>query len=175
VSNGRCQPPDARAVWRGFVAFARRPVELDDVAPGYTEDKIRRRWTDERIRATLNLYLRQKSGWPTPEEFRADGFGQLRDAITRSGGIDRWLAEFGLPEPHHCRGTRTWWTDERIEAELRRFAAGHEVFPTRREFRHAGETALLGALHRHGGIVLWAARLGLPRRERYSGRISAAV
>jgi hypothetical protein len=142
------------------------------VEPPQTRE-IRRRWTDERIRATLNLYLKDKSAWPTPEEFRADGFGQLLDAITRSGGVDRWLAEFGLPDPHHLRGRRTWWTDERIEAELRRFAAGQEVFPTRREFRRAGETALLGALHRHGGAVRWAERLGLPRRERHSGRIVA--
>jgi hypothetical protein len=49
------------------------------------------------------------------------------------------------------------------------------VFPTVRESRRAGQTALLTALCRHGGIVLWAARLGLPRRERYSGRVSAAV
>jgi hypothetical protein len=95
----------------------------------------------------------------------------VRDAITCSGGIDRWLVEFGLPDPHHLRGQRTWWTDERIEAELRRFAAGRAVFPAVREFRQAGETALLVALRRHGGTEQWAARLGLPRRERYSGRV----
>jgi hypothetical protein len=53
---------------------------------------------------------------------------------------------------------------------VRRFAAGREVFPTVREFRRAGQTGLLGALRRHGGVELWAARVGLPRRERYSGR-----
>jgi hypothetical protein len=94
------------------------------------EPPLRRQWTRERIRATLKLYLKDKAAWPTPEEFRADGFGQLRDAITRAGGIDPWLAEFGLSAPHHLRGPRVWWTDERIEGELRSFAAGRELFPT---------------------------------------------
>ena len=57
------------------------------------------------------------------------------------------------------------WTDERTDAALRRFAAGHEVLPTRREFARAGETALLDALHRHGGTELWAARLGCRDRR----------
>jgi hypothetical protein len=75
--------------------------------------------------------------------------------------------------PSHLRGTRIWWTDERLETALRRFAEGHEVFPTRREFRRASQTGLLVALHRHGGLELWAARFGLPRREPHSGRIVA--
>ena len=84
-----------------------------------------------------------KRAWPTPAEFRADGLGQLRAAITAHGGIDRWAHEFGLPPPHRLRGSRTWWTEERIEAELRRFAAGREVFPAAREFRRAGQAQLL--------------------------------
>jgi hypothetical protein len=132
---------------------------------------LKRTWTEERIRATLHLYLKGKKAWPTRQEFRADGFGQLRLAITRSGGIDRWAAEFSLPS-RRLRGQGVWWTDERIEAELQRFAAGHEVFPSRREFQRAGETPLLGALDRHGGADLWARRVGLLRRERCSGRLS---
>ncbi len=116
------------------------------------EPAIKRRWTEERIRATLTLYLTDKQVWPTPAQFRADGFGQLRDAITRCDGIGAWLTEFGLPAPHRHRGKRTWWTDERREAELRRLAAGHDVFPTVREFRLAGQVGLLGAMRRHGGI-----------------------
>lgn len=73
-----------------------------------------------------------------PAELWADGFGQMRAAITRSGGIDRWLVDFGLAAPHRLRGRRVWWTRERTEAELRHFVAGHQLFPTRREFRRAG-------------------------------------
>ena len=36
----------------------------------------------------LNVYLSDKTAWPTPAKFRAVGFGQLRAAIRRSGGID---------------------------------------------------------------------------------------
>jgi DNA invertase Pin-like site-specific DNA recombinase len=166
---GRGRLHDQVVLQGGTRLWAQR---LDVEHPG--EPPLKRQWTRERIRATLDLYLKDKAAWPTPEEFRADGFGQLRDAITRDGGIDTWLAEFGLPAPHHLRGPRVWWTDERLEAELRNFAAGREVFPTVREFRRAGRTGLLGALRRHGGGELWASRLGLPRRERYSGRIAAA-
>jgi hypothetical protein len=103
----------------------------------------------------------------------ADGFGQLRDAITRSGGIDRWLAEFDLPEPHHCRGTRTWWTDERIEAELRRFAAGQEVF---RHAASSGGPERLRSWARRTGTAGWCCgQGGSACPERYSGRVSAAV
>jgi hypothetical protein len=122
------------------------------------------------IRATLKLYLSDKPAWPSPEQFRADGFGQLREAVTRSGGIDRWAAELELAPPHRLRGRRVWWTEERVEAELRRFTDGLTVFPTVREFRNAGETGLLGAVRRHGGTALWAGRLGLAQREPHSGR-----
>jgi hypothetical protein len=166
----------ARAPARSGRPAGRRPAVCAATGRRAPRDPaIKRRWGEERIRGTLKLYLQDKSAWPSPEEFRSDGFGQLRAAITRDGGIDRWLAEFGMPAPHHLRGKRTWWTEERIEGELRRFAAGHEAFPTQREFRRAGQTALLGALRRHGGIALWATRLGLPRRERYSGRVNAAA
>jgi hypothetical protein len=124
--------------------------------------------TDERIRATLNLYVNDRVRFPTPEQFREDGLGQLREVIREHGGIDRWAHEFGLPPPHRLRGAKTWWTDERIDAELRPFTAGREVFPARREFRGAGQGALLGAMCRHGGVATWADRLGLPRRERHS-------
>ncbi len=147
-------------VWARRLGIAPRPAVL------------RRPWTDERIRATLSLYLSDRVRFPTPAEFRADGLAHPRDAITAQGGVDRWAHEFGLPPPHRLRGAQTWWTDERIDAELRRFTEGRAVFPTQREFRHANRGALLAALRRHGGMAPWAARLGLPRRQRYSGRVA---
>jgi hypothetical protein len=61
----------------------------------------------------------------------------------------------------------------RIEGELRRFTGGPAVFPTQREFRVSGQSALLGAMRRHGGVDLWAAKIGLPRLARYSGKVPA--
>jgi hypothetical protein len=120
-------------------------------SPGPTVMRI---WTEERIRATLHLYLKDKLTWPTRTQFRADGLGQLRFPITRSGGVDRRVGEFGLPAPHHLRGQRVWWPDERLEDELRRFAADRKVFPTGGEFQRADQSALLGAVRRHGGTKL---------------------
>ena len=68
------------------------------------------------------------------------------------------------------RETARDWTDARIEAELRRLV-GHETrFPSVRRFDEAGRRDLYGAIVRHGGSQLWAARLRLepPRRGRPS-------
>jgi hypothetical protein len=81
--------------------------------------------------------------------------------------------QIGLMPPHRLRGRSVWWTDERIEAQLRRFVVDCDVFPTRREFLDAGEGALLGAMRRHNGPNAWAARMGLPRREPHSGCVGA--
>jgi len=51
-------------------------------------------WTDERIRSTLELYLRRKRHWPTGTELIRDGQAGLYDAIVGRGGVRRWHAEF---------------------------------------------------------------------------------
>lgn len=60
------------------------------------------------------------------------------------------------------------WTDTRIEAELRWLVGAETRFPSVRRFDEAGRRDLYGAIVRHGGSQLWAARLRLepPRRGR---------
>jgi len=53
-------------------------------------------WTEERIRAALDLYLRRKRRWPTNAQFRADGLGGLVSAVTHTGGAGRWSAELSM-------------------------------------------------------------------------------
>jgi hypothetical protein len=61
------------------------------------EIRSREGWTEPRIRAGLELYLRRKRRLPTQEEFEADGLGGLNNAMRRTGGVRRWSTEFPLP------------------------------------------------------------------------------
>jgi DNA invertase Pin-like site-specific DNA recombinase len=58
--------------------------------------RSREPWTEERVRAGLRLYLAGKQQWPSCAEFSADGLGRLRDAVARTGGMQRWVVEFPL-------------------------------------------------------------------------------
>lgn len=136
--------------------------------------ELRHRWTEPRVRATRTLYREGKQAWLAVGEFEADGFGQLRAAPVHAGGVEHWADEFELAIDHHLRGSVSYWTQARLEAELRRFAAGCDVFPTYAEFRRTGHGGLLTGLRRHGGLDVWAARMGLARRARCSGRASVA-
>lgn len=53
------------------------------------------RWTDELIEQELRTYLGDRTDWPRPAEFRADGRGGLYLAASRSGGIGRWRSLLG--------------------------------------------------------------------------------
>ena len=59
--------------------------------------RSREAWTELRIRAGLELYLRRKRRFPTQERFQADGLASLHGAVRRTGGVQRWSAELGLP------------------------------------------------------------------------------
>ena len=62
-------------------------------------------WTDDRIRAALQLYLRRKRRWPTSTQFRADGLSSLHRGLREAGGVQRWSAELGTPlGPKQRRG-----------------------------------------------------------------------
>jgi hypothetical protein len=56
------------------------------------------------------------------------------------------------------------WTDEKIEAELRRVTGAIGSFPTANELRGIGMNDLCCAATKTGGLVAWAARLGLSRK-----------
>jgi hypothetical protein len=56
----------------------------------------RRRWTQERIRATLEDFCAGRDSWPSPAEFRQAGRFDLYVAASRYGGIGFWISELGL-------------------------------------------------------------------------------
>lgn len=56
----------------------------------------KRTWTDERIASELAEFCRGRNTWPSVQEFRDAGRGDLYSAVTRYGGRARWAAELGL-------------------------------------------------------------------------------
>jgi hypothetical protein len=135
--------------------------------PGYVP-----RWTEERVRADLDQFLRSWERWPSRLEFEAAGQQALRDAVRRLGGSARWAAEFGLPLQNLKSGSNLVWTDERIEAELRGVLDGRDAWPTRRELARVGSFGLATAVAQRGGTAYWARRLGfeVPPRAGMGGR-----
>ena len=55
-----------------------------------------RKWTEARIEKELRAFLSERSAWPSPEEFQAQGRGSLYAAASRSGGIGRWRRIVGM-------------------------------------------------------------------------------
>src|SRR3954453_17670700 len=56
-----------------------------------------RRWTPERIRAELAKLCEGRTTWPSAQEFKSAGRGDLYVAASRPGGLAHWAAELELP------------------------------------------------------------------------------
>ncbi|MCA1701131.1 MAG: hypothetical protein LC790_20420 [Actinobacteria bacterium] len=94
--------------------------------------------------------------FPTLAWLERHGPSGLAAAVTHTGGGAHWASVLHMPPPAPAR-----WTDERIEAELRRICHNLERWPTRDEFRAAGAQGLLRAIYSGHGSRWWAQRLGL--------------
>jgi hypothetical protein len=128
-------------------------------------------WTKERVRLELAPLLAGREHFPSATEVRQGAGNALWRAILRTGGPDRWAAEFGLPRANRRAGSQRSWTDERIERELRRFLANRDEWPSAGEFNDANLASLFTAIYTYGGVELWAARMNVSLRPpRNSGR-----
>jgi hypothetical protein len=67
-----------------------------------SEERGRRRWTNERIRAELEAFCAGHESWPSAAEFKAAGHSDLYVAASRYGGVGFWASELGF-----CRPGRT--------------------------------------------------------------------
>lgn len=118
-------------------------------------------WTEERVRADLEDFLRGRTFWPSRLEFEAAGRKPLRDAIRRLGGPERWATEFKLPLQNLKSGSKRAWTEQRIETELRSVLKGRGTWPPRSELKQKSRFGLANAVAHNGGAGYWASRLGL--------------
>ena len=94
--------------------------------------------------------------FPTLVWLKRHGAPGLAAAVSRTGGTAHWAHVLNMPPPPPAR-----WTDELIEAELRRVCRHATRWPSRAEFHAAGATGLLQAVYAGHGSRWWARRLGL--------------
>jgi hypothetical protein len=118
-------------------------------------------WSEGRVRRELSQAWEGRDRWPTADEFRAMGLGQLRLAASAFGSPEVWAREIGVKFSLHQRRCCARWTAERIEATLRGLCAGSESWPTKPEFESAGLLGLYEAIARAGTRQHLAAKLGL--------------
>ena len=145
-----------------------------------------RRWTDERIHATLAEFFGDRTTWPTSREFDEAGLHPLREALRHYGGPERWSHEMGVawtprqrptPRPQapprpssQPRGPRPKWTEHTIAVGLERFLNGRRDWPRHAEFVAAGQKGLYHAVLKHGGPRTWADRMGVESIDPRAGR-----
>ena len=79
---------------------------------------------------------------------------------------------YQLVEPQSQQ--RRQWTNDRIRTSLEAFCAGHDSWPSARDFKTAGHADLYVAASRYGGIAFWTKELGFARPGRTSGTRAAS-
>lgn len=148
-------------------------------------DRTRRHrpWTEAEVRAQLQAFLEGQPVWPTERQFADAGHRDLLRAARRLGGAERWRRELGLsrsqppprarPEdsarsrrlstPHGVTRApaRRHWTDQRIDAAIRPLVEQLGRWPTKAEFRRAGQSHALSAVYAHGGSAQWQQHFGV--------------
>jgi hypothetical protein len=112
---------------------------------------------DDEILPALHALLREHrpDRFPASAWLTRHGPRGLAAAVKRTGGATRWARTLNMPPP------QVRWTDDRIEAELRRLFGQSTRWPSRAEFRAAHATGLLRAVYTGRGSRWWAKRLGL--------------
>lgn len=129
---------------------------------------------EDEIRSELRALLREHrpERFPAPAWLAKHGPPGLADAVRRTGGASRWAYRLSMPPPKPAR-----WTDDLIEAELRRLFAAHERWPTQAQFQAVGATGLRRAVYAGHGSRWWAERIGLSttglRNRRKAPRFAA--
>jgi DNA invertase Pin-like site-specific DNA recombinase len=121
-------------------------------------------WPPKRIKADLKRFTRDRTVWPTAEEFRRAGLERLHLQVRLSAGERMWAHHLGLefPVPSH----EELWTDARIRAALALYLPGKECWPVVATFAADGQVPLLSALSRTGGQKRWGPEFPAIRTRR---------
>jgi DNA invertase Pin-like site-specific DNA recombinase len=120
-------------------------------------------WNDERLRDALRPFVRRFDYWPTGGDFKAAGLIALYKALHSHGGVIRWAGEFNLPRRTFNQGPTPYWTEARVEAELRKVTRGADHYPMEREAKAQGWSGLYAVIGKKWGHNYWAQRFRLPR------------
>lgn len=108
--------------------------------------------------------------FPTLAWLKRYGPPGLAAAVVRTGGAAYWAGVLHMPPAAPAR-----WSDELIEAELRRVCAGAPRWSSRAEFEARGAIGVLRAVYTGRGSYWWAQRLGLSTQGLALGEVTRAI
>jgi len=123
--------------------------ECEKVPNGY--------WTDETIIQNLNKIIFKIDKFPDNEYLMSINRWDLRTAIIRNGGFNKFTKLIGYDVLRKPVG---YWTDETIETELTPIFNKIGHFPTQNELSKIGRTDLMNAIKINGGLYKFYDKFG---------------
>jgi DNA invertase Pin-like site-specific DNA recombinase len=104
--------------------------------------KKRQRWSYDRLKDEVAQFTAGRVQWPSQVEFRTAGLQSVYDTIAKYGVRERLAAELGLYLPAGIVGNNPRWNEAAVRATLDPFLEGRRTWPSVREFKTAGLSAL---------------------------------
>lgn len=164
-SNGRIDLVEAISKYGGFpvvsdqLGLKRRIADMPD---GYWDDFAN---VEKELRNFVSKHGRN-GVMPTNKELNKAGSSGLAKAINKHGGFVTVSDKIGLSHPDDRKPINYWADFTNVESELHSYISLHGiagVMPTQNELKRKGRIDLAGAIHKHGGLVTVAKKLGLER------------
>jgi hypothetical protein len=110
-------------------------------------------WSEDRVLDELKKIIKDTNNFPSWGQLKNMGRGDLADAVKVCGGFTKFRNLLG-------QKTRTDWTEEKIEADLKEIIAKDGKFPIQGRLKELERWDLLRAINRAGGFVNWHIRMG---------------
>ncbi|MEA2361289.1 MAG: site-specific recombinase [Thermoleophilaceae bacterium] len=110
------------------------------------DQRIKERWSYQRIKAELAEFTESRVEWPARREFKNAGLLRLYTAIASHQARERLAEQLGLYLQPGIVGYNQRWNEPAIRSALDPFLQGRKTWPTVREFRTAGLAALHHAI-----------------------------
>jgi hypothetical protein len=163
---------DGRAPLRAAVTVFGGPARWADELGTPLPDarSAKQRWSYIRLKHELSVFTAGTTKWPGLRDFELAGQRALYEAIGAARARERLAADLSLELPSGTNVVwRRRWTDDAIAAELDRFLAGRDRWPSWREFAEAKLEGLYHVLQQTGTREVWIERYGLLPPSRNGG------
>jgi hypothetical protein len=115
------------------------------------------KWTEETTLEELKKVKEKISHFPTKPELSLMRRGDLLNAITRNGGINKFRELLG---EEIIKAVNGFWTEENTLEELKKVTNDIGHFPTQTELSTLGRMDLQGAITKYGGSNKFRGLLG---------------
>lgn len=121
-----------------------------------------RYWSKERVLVELEAIKLETGEVPSFEQLVQAGRGDLAYAVKEHGGFVHYRHLLGTK-------TRTRWTEEKVEAELKAIIDTDGKFPIQSRLKELDRWDLLRAINKFGGFVKWHQRMGFEPARALNG------